>query len=78
MTIDQLVTGKDAFVLWDTYGFPVDLTQLMAEEAGLKVDVEGYHQAMEDAKELSRRGFILFSNFCLWCLLLYMTLHLTL
>jgi alanyl-tRNA synthetase len=35
------VSGADAFELWDTFGFPVDLTQLMAEEKGLKVDQEG-------------------------------------
>lgn len=35
------VTGTDAFELWDTYGFPVDLTELMAEERGLSVDKQG-------------------------------------
>eukprot|EP00898_Chlorokybus_atmophyticus_P000350 jgi/Chlat1/1315/Chrsp118S01744 len=48
------IDGQDAFVLWDTFGFPVDLTQLMAEEKGLKVDMEGYTKAMEDARQLSR------------------------
>ncbi|KAK9141492.1 hypothetical protein Syun_010892 [Stephania yunnanensis] len=46
----------DAFVLWDTYGFPLDLTQLMAEERGLAVDVEGYNIAMEEAKQRSRNA----------------------
>lgn len=50
------IAGQDAFVLWDTFGFPLDLTQLMAEEAGLQVDVDGFNKAMEDAKELSRAG----------------------
>jgi len=50
------ISGPDAFTLWDTFGFPVDLTQLMAEESGLEVDMEGFAKAMEDAKELSRAG----------------------
>ncbi|KAK6162454.1 hypothetical protein DH2020_002295 [Rehmannia glutinosa] len=47
---------KDAFDLWDTYGFPLDLTQLMAEERGLSVDVEGFNMAMDKARERSRRA----------------------
>lgn len=50
------ISGQDAFVLWDTFGFPPDLTALMAEEAGLQVDMEGFAIAMEAAKELSRAG----------------------
>ena len=38
---DGKISGPDAFLLWDTFGFPVDLTQLMAEEAGLAVDMQG-------------------------------------
>ncbi|XP_010541854.1 PREDICTED: alanine--tRNA ligase-like [Tarenaya hassleriana] len=48
------LSGQDAFVLWDTYGFPLDLTQLMAEESGLVVDVAGFNKAMEEARERSR------------------------
>ncbi|KAL6321443.1 hypothetical protein AAG906_016542 [Vitis piasezkii] len=39
---------EEAFVLWDTYGFPLDLTQLMAEERGLTVDVTGFNIAMDE------------------------------
>ncbi|PRW58002.1 alanine--tRNA ligase isoform A [Chlorella sorokiniana] len=53
---DGKLAGRDAFTLWDTYGFPVDLTELMAQEAGLHVDMVGFQQAMEEAKELSRAG----------------------
>ncbi|RYR22544.1 hypothetical protein Ahy_B03g067845 isoform B [Arachis hypogaea] len=47
---------KEAFVLWDTYGFPIDLTKLMAEEKGLTVDEDGYNKALEAARERSRNA----------------------
>ncbi|EFJ15550.1 hypothetical protein SELMODRAFT_422552 [Selaginella moellendorffii] len=50
---DQL-SGEDAFLLWDTYGFPIDLTQLMAEEKHIRVDIEGFNRVMEEAKEKAR------------------------
>lgn len=50
------LSGEEAFVLWDTFGFPLDLTQLMAEEKGLLVDVEGFNSAMEAARERSRNA----------------------
>ncbi len=50
------ISGDDAFKLYDTYGFPVDLTQIMAEERGLNVDLLGFEKAMEEAKERSRQG----------------------
>uniref|UniRef100_A0A7N0VMG8 Alanine--tRNA ligase n=1 Tax=Kalanchoe fedtschenkoi TaxID=63787 RepID=A0A7N0VMG8_KALFE len=50
----KVLSGQDAFILWDTYGFPLDLTQLMAEERGLTVDVEGFNIAMDEARERSR------------------------
>ncbi|MBA0613958.1 hypothetical protein Godav_014308, partial [Gossypium davidsonii] len=50
----RILSGKDAFILWDTYGFPLDLTQLMAEERGLIVDVDGFNNAMDEAREKSR------------------------
>ena len=53
---NKQISGPDAFLLWDTFGFPVDLTELMAEESGLTVDMEGFAKAMEEAKELSRAG----------------------
>ncbi|KAI9225871.1 MAG: alanyl-tRNA synthetase [Piptocephalis tieghemiana] len=48
--------GEDVWKLYDTYGFPVDLTRLMAEEAGLSVDEEAFSRAQEQAKETSRAG----------------------
>ncbi|KAI3810043.1 hypothetical protein L1987_19650 [Smallanthus sonchifolius] len=52
----KIFSGQDAFVLWDTFGFPLDLTQLMAEERGLVVDVEGFNTAMNEARERSRNA----------------------
>ena len=48
------VSGTEAFYLYDTLGFPVDLTAIMAEEAGLTVDSAGFEQAMEEQKQRSR------------------------
>ena len=50
------IAPDDAFKLHDTYGFPIDLTQLMAEERGLTVDVAGFNALMEQAREQSRSG----------------------
>lgn len=46
--------GELAFYLYGTLGFPVDLTQLMAEEKGLKLDIEEYNKFLEESKELAR------------------------
>ena len=44
----QVIKGDEAFFLYDSLGFPLDLTQLMAEEKGFEVDVEGFQQQMEE------------------------------
>ena len=48
------IAGEDAFELYDTYGFPIDLTRLMAEEKGWKVDEEGFEKAMQAQKQRAR------------------------
>ncbi len=51
---DGLVLGKFAFTLYDTYGFPFDLTELMARERGLTVDKAGFDKLMEEQKSRAR------------------------
>jgi alanyl-tRNA synthetase len=51
---DATITGNDAFQLYDTYGFPLDLTQLMAQERGLKVDTEGFKELMDAQRARAR------------------------
>ncbi|MBX6325648.1 MAG: alanine--tRNA ligase [Chthoniobacterales bacterium] len=48
------VSGEFAFKLYDTYGFPLDLTELMARERGLAVDVEGFEKLMEQQRARGR------------------------
>ncbi|MCH8252360.1 MAG: hypothetical protein IID36_07910, partial [Planctomycetes bacterium] len=50
------ISGEDAFKLHDTYGFPVDLTELMATEKGLGIDVDEYQRLMDEARERARTG----------------------
>ena len=50
------LTGEEAFKLHDTYGFPLDLTIEMAQEQGLKVDVDGFNSAMREQKETARKA----------------------
>ncbi|MDD5140303.1 MAG: alanine--tRNA ligase [Verrucomicrobiales bacterium] len=49
-----VISGEDAFKLYDTYGFPLDLTELMARERGLTVDKEGFEKLMEEQRNRAR------------------------
>ena len=51
---DKDIDGETAFHLFDTYGFPIELTEELAKEKGLKVDIEGYKQKFREHQELSR------------------------
>ena len=51
-----VVPGDEVFRLYDTYGFPADLTGDLAEEQGLTVDTVGFDAAMEAQREASRGG----------------------
>ncbi len=48
------LSGEDAFKLHDTYGFPIDLTQLMAREQNVEVDVDGFNKNMQEQKDRAR------------------------
>ena len=48
------VSGADAFRLYDTYGFPLDLTKDILEEKGISVDEEGFNELMKEQKQLAR------------------------
>lgn len=50
------IDGATAFMFYDTYGFPIDLTQDMAEEAGMTVDEKGFEAAMQTQRELSKKS----------------------
>lgn len=52
----NVLPGRDAFMLHDTYGFPLDLTQAILAERGLSVDVEGYEAARREQQERSRQA----------------------
>ncbi|KAK3157808.1 hypothetical protein QOZ80_2AG0128380 [Eleusine coracana subsp. coracana] len=51
-----VLSGQDAFLLWDTYGYPIDLTEVMAVDYGLTVDKEGFNASMEDARQKARNA----------------------
>src|SRR6266576_2693703 len=50
------LSGAAAFLLYDTYGFPLDLTELMARERGLTVDVAGFEKLMDEQRERARKA----------------------
>lgn len=53
---DSVISGEDAFKLNDTFGFPIDLTREIAEESGIKVNVERFKELLKEQKTRSRKA----------------------
>ncbi|MCI8843010.1 MAG: alanine--tRNA ligase [Oscillospiraceae bacterium] len=53
---ENVFSGEDAFKLYDTYGFPIDLTVEMVEEQGMTVDQDGFHRFMEEQRQRARKA----------------------
>ena len=51
---DNMLSGTDVFTLYDTYGFPLELTEELAEEHGIKIDKDGFHTEMQAQKDRAR------------------------
>ena len=52
------ISGAQAFELYDTYGFPLELTQEIAEEQGLAVDLDGFEAAMEEQRQRAKAAAV--------------------
>ncbi len=51
-----MIDGEEVFRLYDTYGFPLEVTQEIADESGIEIDLLGYERALKEAQERSRGG----------------------
>ena len=54
----HIISGKDAFLLYDSYGFPLELTQELAKDKGIEVDEKGYYQELEKQRERARSSAV--------------------
>ena len=52
----EIIEGSDVFKLYDTFGFPVDLTNILAKEKGLRIDEAGFNKLMDQQKERARKS----------------------
>ena len=52
----KIISGEDAFVLYDTFGFPIDLSELIASEKGYKIDLEGFQVELQKQKDRARNA----------------------
>lgn len=53
---ERIIKGEEAFRLYDTYGFPIDLTREIAEERGFQVDLEGFERALQEQRIRGRKA----------------------
>jgi alanyl-tRNA synthetase len=53
----KMISGTDAFILYDTFGFPLEMTREIAVERGLDVDMKGYEQEMEKQRERGKQSW---------------------
>lgn len=56
VSADNKITSKEAFLLYQSYGFPIEMIEELAKEKGVPVDVEGFNEQYEKHQELSRKG----------------------
>jgi alanyl-tRNA synthetase len=54
---NKVLSGKAAFRLYDTFGFPIDLTEMYLSEQGISIDQAGFEKAMQEQKELSKKSW---------------------
>ncbi len=54
---EHIIPGKEAFTLYDTFGFPLEMTKEMAEEVGLKTDIEGFNSEMEKQRQRGKQSW---------------------
>lgn len=54
ISTDKLITGKEAFLLFQSYGFPIEMTQELAGEKGIKIDLEEYNEEFKRHQDISR------------------------
>lgn len=54
--VDRIITGKAAFNLYETYGFPIEMTEEIAKERGIKVDASNFKQLFKEHQEKSKQG----------------------
>ena len=52
----KVISGEDAFVLYDTFGFPIDLSELIASENGYTIDIEGFNAELQKQKDRARNA----------------------
>src|SRR6185437_194690 len=52
----RTIAGEDAFKLYDTFGFPIDLTEIIAGERGVEIDLAGFERALEEQRRRSREA----------------------